>query len=203
MDARSKKNLYLLMDSRDTPLAQCLLESPRESQQWQIQVLDDKESEVMLHEMVRLIPMADNSPALLGKILRSRGDRIILEKQQSLDSDQRQNVRVPVSFQSFIYPMSGRWRGRREIESNDLSCGGIAFFCAGAMELGERFEVVIPVTEQPVILRAQILRLRPTDREGTTMYAAKFVDMCYDEEMLVRESVFSLQLSARYKPSAR
>ena len=61
----------------------------------------------------------------------------------------------------------------------------------------QRFELVVPITAQPLLLRSEIIRKRPCSREGEEMYAAKFVDMCHDEEMMVREAVFNVQLSSR------
>ena len=42
--------------------------------------------------------------------------------------------------------------------------------------------MVIPVTEEPVILRCEILR-RQELRNDKLLYAVKFVDMCEDEEV--------------------
>ena len=97
---------------------------------------------------------------------------------------------------------SGRWKGRRNIVSNDLSCGGVAFFTDHSLQVGEQLELVIPVTSQPLVVRCQVLRMRPTeDAAVPIMYAAKFVELCNDEETLLRESVFNLQLRGRPKTS--
>lgn len=166
---------------------------------WQVQVLDDKISEVMKHEDLQLVSLADTGPALLGRILRCRGERIVLEKLRSLGREFQENLRMPVYFESFIYPISGRWKGRRGIESNDLSCGGISFFCREELADGERVEMVIPVKNSILLLlRCQVLRRRPSDREEG-LYAAKFLDLCRDEEMLVREAVFNVQLQNRHQ----
>lgn len=199
MDQKNKSNLYLLLDSRNMPLASGTLESPPNAPNLQIRVLDDRISDVLEHEEIQLIPMAADSPSLLGRIVRSRNDIISLEKLQALDSDMRQNLRVPTDFSSFIYPMSGRWRGRREITCHDLSCGGIAFFCDDPLEIGEQIEAVVPITVEPLVMRCKILRQRPSEDESSTLYAAKFVDMCDDEETYVREAVFSTQLQSRPK----
>lgn len=126
-------------------------------------------------------------------MLRNEGSTIVLERLEHLDSDLRQDLRMPTHFESFIYPLTGEWKGRRQVEADDLSCGGIAFFCPHQMEKGEKVEIVIPITSQPVILNCQILRRRPSDRKEP-LYAAKFVDMCNDEEVLVREAVLSLEV---------
>ena len=51
-------------------------------------------------------------------------------------------------------------------------------------------------TEEPVILICEVLR-RQELQNDRYMYATKFVDMCEDEEVVVREAVFSLQLQNR------
>ena len=94
---------------------------------------------------------------------------------------------------SFLYPISGAWQGRRKILSHDLSCGGIAFFTNQPLEKGEIVEVVIPVTSQPLLVRAHILRRR-TSLEGTLLYAAAFDRLTPGEEAMIREAVFSLQI---------
>lgn len=185
------EQLYILLDSKSMPLARAVLLSPVEALNWQIQVLDSKMEQVLEHGVVQLVGMSDDVPALLGRITHHRGDRISVEKLRALGEEIRQNLRVPVHFQSFIYPLDGKWKGRRAVEGNDLSCGGISFFCSERLEEKERLEVVIPITEEPVILACEILRIRPG---GRTLYAAKFTDICHDEEKLVREAVFSVQL---------
>ena len=63
----------------------------------------------------------------------------------------------------------------------------------GGLEAGEKLEMVIPVTEEPVILRCEVLR-RKELRNDKLLYAVKFVDMCEDEEVMVRKAVFNIQL---------
>lgn len=198
MTQEIQKNSYLLLDSRNAPLARGELLTEPDAPTLQVRVLDGKISDVMDHEEIQLVPMGTNGASLLGRIVRSRNDNIMLQKLQSLDNDMRQNLRIPTDFHSFIYPISGQWRGRRSIEAKDLSCGGVAFFCADPLQVGERVEVIIPVTSQPVILQCKILRERPSEEERTdVLYAGKFVEMCADEEMVVREAVFNIQLQDR------
>ena len=202
MTQEIQKNSYLLLDSRNAPLARGELLTNPVSPTLQVRVLDHKISDVMNHEEIQLVPMGVNGAALLGRIVRSRNDNIVLEKLQSLDNDMRQNLRIPTDFRSFIYPITGRWRGRRSIEAKDLSCGGLAFFCADPLEVGEHVEVIVPVTSQPVLLRCKILRERPSEEEREdVLYAGKFVEMCNDEEMVVREAVFNIQLQGRPRKS--
>lgn len=197
MNSGKQGKLYALLDSRNAVLAQGRLENPPDAPDWQVRVPEDKISAVMEHEEIQLVPIDGDGDALLGRVRRNRNDLIVLQKLHSLGIEMRQNLRMPTHFQSFIYPVSGGWKGRRQAEANDLSCGGVAFFCAQQLEDGEVVELVVPITSEPLILKCQVLRRRPSDRKDEVLYAAKFVEMCDDEEMIVREAVFSVQVRSR------
>lgn len=197
MNSGKQGKLYALLDSRNAVLTQGRLENPPDAPDWQVRVPEDKISAVMEHEEIQLVPIDGDGDALLGRVRRNRNDLIVLQKLHSLGSEMRQNLRMPTHFQSFIYPVSGGWKGRRQAEANDLSCGGVAFFCAQQLEDGEVVELVVPITSEPLILKCQVLRRRPSDRKDEVLYAAKFVEMCDDEEMIVREAVFSVQVRSR------
>lgn len=198
------QSLYLMLDSKGTPIARGRVQGNTSGQYWQIQVEDGKIDEILEHKTLLLLSMMDSEPSYQGVIVRSRNDMIQIEvtKVERDSNDMRKNLRVVVHFKSLIYPLTGRWKGRRAIESNDLSCGGVAFFTDHSLQVGEQLEIVIPVTSQPLVVRCQILRMRPTENAAVPiMYAAKFVDLCNDEETLLRESVFNLQLRGRPKTS--
>lgn len=192
----------LLLDSAGDPVAKAVLESQPDSEVIQIRVLEDKVSEVLDHELLQMVGMSEGADNLLGRIERHRGDRIVLTRVKALGPEARRNFRMPAEFETFLYPLSGEWVGRRRIDSIDLSCGGVAFFCGEPLEIGERTEVVIPITEQPLVLRCQLLRKWAVSGREEPAYAVKFVDMCHDEEVLLREAVFGLQLQSRQRPAA-
>ena len=196
MSERQEERLYLLLDSVNNPLARGKLEGPPNGEIFQMLVLDNDVEKVTRHEVIVLMSMSGSEPPLQCRIVRQRGDRVALEKIASLDPDLRRNLRVPIKFDTFIYPITGRWRGRRAVKSIDLSCGGVAFYGDGGLDVGEKLEMVIHVTEEPVILRCEVLR-RKELRNDKLLYAVKFVDMCEDEEVTVREAVFSIQLENR------
>ena len=199
-----EQTLYLMLDSKNNPIARGRIQGKTDGPFWQIQVEDGKIDEILEHKKLKLLSIMDTGPSYEGVIVRSRNDMIQLEvtKLTPAAGDMRKNLRVIVQFNSFIYPVSGAWRGRRIVQSNDLSCGGIAFFTDHSLQIGEQLEVVIPVTSQPLVVRCELLRMRPTER-ADILYAAKFVGLCNDEETLLREAVFNLQLRGRPKPSER
>lgn len=198
-----EQSVYLLLDSKGTPIARGRIQGSTDGPFWQIQVEDGKIDEILEHKKLKLLSIMDTGPSYEGIIVRSRNDMIQLEvtKLRTDANDMRKNLRVVVRFKGLIYPVTGRWRGRRWIESNDLSCGGVAFFTDHSLQVGEQLEIVVPVTSQPLVLRCEVLRIRPTER-SSILYAAKFVGMCHDEETLLREAVFNLQLRGRPRSSA-
>ena len=194
-----EQSLYLMLDSKGTPIARGRVQGGTGGQYWQIQVEDGKIDEILAHKKLKLLSVLDTGPSYEGVIVRSRNDMIQLEvtKINADAHDMRKNLRVVVEFHSFAYPLSGSWTGRREVVSNDLSAGGIAFFTDHSLQVGEQVEVVVPVTAQPLVLRCQVLGIRPSGRPSCVLYAAKFLDLCNDEETMLREAVFNLQRGGR------
>lgn len=191
---------YLILNSAGELLSHALLESPPAAPVWQLRLLDD-DAPFLEGARVHMVGMEDSSPSRSGQVLGQRRDILSVEPAAALGDDMRRNLRIPVRFESYLYPLSGDWTGRRPIVSLDLSGGGLAFYCAQALEPGELLEAVVPVTSQPLVLRAQVLRPLREGPEGT-LYASKFVDLTCEEEALVREAVFGIQLETRRHESA-
>lgn len=188
----------MITDSRNTPLSRGILESAPSENVWHVRVLDGGIGHVLEHNVIQLIGMADDLPGMKGSIIDSRGnDVLVVERISPLGIEARQNLRVPVCFDSFLYPVSGSWQGRRAIVSHDLSCGGIAFVCTPPPEMGEIVELAIPIMTYPLLLKAKVIRHTPSQSGGHTIVSAEFVGMIHDEEVLVREAVFSQQIRNR------
>lgn len=189
----SEKQLYLLLDSWNKPLAKGVLLSPAGEALMQLQVLDNKIDTVTCHEVLQLIGIEHDERTLKCRLVRSRNDLVVLELLEVMDSELRQNLRIPVCFDSFLYRTGTAPERRSAIRSVDLSCGGIAFYGEQGLEVDEVVEIVLPITEQPLIVRSRILRVNDLNHERR-LYAAKFVDICYDEEKVIRRAVFGIQI---------
>lgn len=187
---------YLILDTEHNPVAQADLISKRGEEPLHLEVLADRVDRVEALGNICLIGMEDDDPAMMGDVIRSRGDRIVVQPTQRLGPEARQNLRVPIVFTSVMYPVKGgNWRGQKHFTGLDLSCGGIAFCTDVSLESGDVVEMVLPMTDNPLIVKTQILRPLP-QREGETKpkYAAKFVDLVEDEDFAIRKSVFSIQI---------
>ena len=188
---------YLILDTQNHALANGELATAPGASPMRLNIHGNKVDDVMAHEVITLFSASSEELPIQCRILRQRGDAVLLEKIATLDPEVRRNLRVPVKFDTFLYALpASAWTGRREAQSIDLSCGGIAFYADCQLELHEQMEMVVTPTEEPVILRCEILRKQEL-QNGRYLYATKFVDMCEDEEVVVREAVFSLQLQSR------
>ena len=58
---------------------------------------------------------------------------------------------------------------------------------------GEVAELVLPVTDEPLLLHLRVLRTLPT-QEPVPLYAARFVDLILDQEIMIRKAVFAIQV---------
>ncbi len=179
MNRKDELRMYLLLGEGNRPLGRGkALPNPAGGPEFQIQVLDGNEDEVAEQETLELMDMgADPDPPMQCRVVRARGERVVLRKLRVLDGDLRRNLRVKVDFDTFLYPVDGPWRGRRTARSLDISCGGIAFQAAPGLAVGDRVEVVVPITDGPLILTCELLRRRDLP-DGGMFYAGRFVGMC-------------------------
>lgn len=184
---------YIIADSQGNALAHGIGGQMPGSKTWRLRVEDKGADRVMEQPQVALVGKSESTPGMEARVLRREGNEIYLEPIRPLSGNARMNLRVPVQFSSYLYPVSGGWKGRETIVSRDLSCGGAAFCCARRLEEGEIVEVVIPVTAQPLVVRLKILRTQPMPEEEF-FYAGCFVELVREEETMIREAVFSLQI---------
>ena len=190
-----EERLYLILDSQGTPLANAVLESPPKAEILQIRVLNDKVEAVAAHREIQLIGIDNGTPDRVGVIVRQRDDRLVVQPTAALGPAARENLRILTDFESVMYPVTGRWKGERSLRAKDLSCGGIAFYSGIRLEDREIVEMVLPVTDSPVVVRAQMIRQLKDESSQLPLYAAKFVDLIQDEEALIRKAVFSIQIT--------
>ena len=188
------ERIYLILDSKSTPLANAVLESPPNSEVLQIRILGGKEDKVAEHREIQLIGMDDSTPNRVGVIIRQRDDKMVIQPTAALGPNARENLRIFTDFESVMYPVTGNWKGQRPIRGHDLSCGGVAFHSERELQPREIVQIVLPVTDEPMVLKTRILRPIPTD-EPVPLYASQFVDLILDEEIMIRKAVFSIQVS--------
>ena len=193
------EQLYLILDKTGHALAQAVLESPRITEVVQLRLTEETEVDFLQVGEIQCIGLDNGSASMRGEVTMQRGERLVIRPGAMLGAEARENLRIQTDFESVMYPITGYWKGQRHIKGHDLSCGGVAFHTAQAVKVGEVVQIVLPVTDSPLLLRTRILRKLNTD-EPDPLYAARFVDLCLDEEVAIRKAVFSIQVS---RPKAK
>lgn len=193
---KKEQNTCMIMDSLSKVLAKGRLEKPRGDGLLRVQVTEGSIRDVLRANKVQIVPSQEDQPATLGRVVDCDDSDVIsfTPLRELKGAEARTNLRMPVDFTSYAYPLEGEDRKRAAIRANDLSGGGIAFYCARDFRPGEHLEVVIPITRTaPLLLKCEILRKGGSNGDYT-LYAAKFTDLINEEESLVREAVFRAQL---------
>ena len=193
------ERLYLILDKTGHALAQAVLESPRITEVVQLRLTEETEVDFLQVGEIQCIGLDNGSASMRGEVTMQRGERLVIRPGAMLGAEARENLRIQTDFESVMYPVSGFWKGQRPIQGHDLSCGGLAFHSEKSLKVQEVVQVVLPVTDSPLLLRAKILRDLPTE-DPVPLYASRFVDLCLDEEMAIRKAVFSIQVS---RPKAK
>lgn len=181
---------HLVMDREANVIAKAEIQS-QSDEKVQLKIVEGDADRVARAEIIQVVPKDNQQQGIVGKVTFRRGNVIEMEPTREAGAQVRKNFRMPADFESFIYPPSG---GRYIIKAIDLSCGGIAFYSIADLKPGDKVEVVIPITaEGPLIVQCLILRSFP-QAPPIQKYACQFVDMIPDEEAMIQEAVFGIQL---------
>jgi len=184
-----------LLDSMSKQLAKGRIES-RWEDTIRVQITKGNVKDVLRTNKVRIVPSQEDTPAILGRVIDCDDkDVVTFTTLRELKGESvRTNLRMPVDFISYAYPLSGPVKTRTAIRANDLSGGGISFYCTLNLSPGDMLEVVIPITRTaPLLLKCQILR-KGASNGDYILYAARFIDIIHEQESLVREAVFRAQV---------
>lgn len=187
----------IIMDSMSRVLAKGRLEKAQQPDTLRVKVTEGDVKAVLHTNKVQVVPAQEDHPAALGRVIDCDDhDVVTFQTLRELKGAQvRTNLRMPVGFSSYAYPLSGPSKARVPIMANDLSGGGISFFCDSEFAPGDLLEVVIPITRTaPLLLQCQVLRKGQEVREHA-LYACKFSDIIDEQEALVREAVFRAQVT--------
>lgn len=134
-----------------------------------------------------------NSPEFMawrGKIQHMRGDRLDFLAEEHIDSRLRRHLRIPLSFRTYLYPFYGQGT-RLPVISKDISCGGIALHCVSNLKLNSKFEIALPCTDPPIIVKVSVARVINAEKN---LYACQFIDLLPQEEAMIQESIFDYDL---------
>lgn len=183
---------FFILDDQAMPIARAVLESAAEEQTLQMRLLDGPCEALQEDMVVQLISMGQEDREWLCRLRRVRDARLLVDKMKSVEGKLRRELRIACEFESYLYPVDDSFTGRYAVTVRNLSCGGVAFSSAVPLPLRQRGEIVVALGN-PLLLPVQLIREDGLDR-GQFIYGAKFIDLIPEEESMVRERVFGIQL---------
>lgn len=134
-----------------------------------------------------------NSTAFMawrGRIERIRDDKVDFISEEQIDSHLRRHLRIPMAFRTYLYSLAGN-KPRLPVISKDISCGGIALYCVTPLTPGTKFEIALPCTDPPIIVKLEVLRTLSAQKN---LYSCQFYDLLPQEEAMIQESIFDYDL---------
>lgn len=189
-----KVRFAIVNDERHT-LATCVMLS-QQGQNKQLKLLTYPNTDLTAFEHLNLFSLnAVPFMAWRGKITRQRDEQVIFLAEEQIGENFRRHLRINMAFDTYIYSLTNP-NMRYKVKSNDISCGGISIFSSKKLCVGERFEIVLPCTEPPIIVSVEVLRVLS---DSQNLYACQFINLLGQEEALIQESIFEYDLRTNRK----
>lgn len=156
-----------------------------------------------------------------GQVVLEDGNRFSLENIENLSVKQRSEFKIQARFVSRITPILPRFIENMQedagVENNsekkeddnfripveqevmvrDISCGGIGFYSDSECSTALDYTIEIKITEQPLVVEVSVVR---SEYEGLTrkyVNGAKFVNLRYTEERMLRQTIMRMQVLER------
>ena len=110
----------------------------------------------------------------------------------------REDIKVSVSFTTDIYTCKKTPAKKYPVQVRDISAGGFCFYFSEALPYGssELYEIVFNHGRVPLVLNFYIL-WRHLIINGRYAHGCEFLQLTKEEQDIVREYVFQLQLNER------
>ncbi|MFI3249629.1 MAG: hypothetical protein R3Y07_01535 [Eubacteriales bacterium] len=192
---------FLILDLDQSTLTTGTLRSPPRGGIFDLEI--PEEDSVLLEDagQLQFIGFTPNTPSFLGEIVRMRTSSISVRNIQRLGHLPEETLQVNHPFESFVYPVTGSWKGRCPISVSTLGCGGINFTSVHILEAREMLEVVVPIKGgDSLLVKGKIVYPTTADTHEESppyLYKLKFITGVESMETLIRQEVLYRQLKNR------
>lgn len=186
-----KQEKFVFLDDNHRPLASAVLLS----QQGQSKTfILTSTPNCDLEEIGAFNALSVNSTDFMawrGRVQQMRDDKLDFIAEERIDPSLRRHLRIQMAFRTYLYPQAHD-SARLPVISKDLSCGGIALYCVTPLRPGAKFQIALPCTEPPILVRLEVLRILSQPKN---LYSCQFIDLLPQEEAMIQESIFEYDLN--------
>lgn len=139
-----------------------------------------------------------------GDIYDMKLDKIYVDNIQNVSATMRSEVKVKVKFNTTISVVDETEDEEGElvnlnVAAKDISCGGFCFHCGKELDTNYLYETIIPLWDEPMIVNFRILRKVFVPETEEYSYGCQFENLNYQEERVLREAIFRLQMMMHRK----
>ncbi|NLK37281.1 MAG: PilZ domain-containing protein [Epulopiscium sp.] len=150
-------------------------------------------------EKIRFHKVEDYPEMFEAEVYQVKGEKLFVENLKNITAQLRSDLKVRVSYKSSVRVIDSASPLNINIQSRDISCGGICFQAEQDLMTTELYETVVPITQDPIILKLRIIRKVFDKEKNVYVYGARFVELKHNEERMLRQAIFRLQMIARKK----
>lgn len=148
---------------------------------------------------VRFHKLEEYAEIFEADVYQIKEGRLFVENLKNITATLRSDLKMKVSYKSTLRSLEGTSRKNLEIKARDISCGGMCFETEKDLMMTELYETVVPITRIPLVLNLKILRKTYDEERNIYVYGCRFVELNNNEDRLLREAVYRLQMIARKK----
>ena len=154
-------------------------------------------------EVVKFHKMQSYAETYQGHIAQVTANTVTINNVVNISAQMRSELKVKIRFETHLTKVSVLGevenQGSIPIVSRDISCGGICFMAKADLDVEDTYEIVIPITAEPILADLKIVRKEFLPEEKLFVYGSKFIDFNIHGERILREAVFKLQMRHRKK----
>lgn len=150
-------------------------------------------------EKIRFHKVEHYAEMFEAEVYQVKGEKLFVENLKNITAQLRSDLKMKVSYKSTVRMIDAISPLNINIQSRDISCGGICFQTEQDLMTTELYETVIPITHDPIILKFRIIRKIFDKEKNVYVYGARFIDLKHNEERMLRQAIFRLQMIARKK----
>ncbi len=150
-------------------------------------------------EKIRFHKVEEYAEIFEAKVFQIKEGKLFVENLKNITAELRSDLKMKVSYKSTVRSLEGLSRINVDVQARDISCGGFCFETEKDLMTTELYETVIPITKEPIVLKFRIIRKIFDKGKNVYVYGCCFVDLKINEERILRQAIFRLQMIARKK----
>lgn len=197
------EHAYFIMNESDERLAEAeLISFGPDNMMMEVNSIDQMKL-LKGRSVVHLSEQKKYAEILEGQVESIGDNQISIVNLKNLSAIMRQDLKVCVCFDEWIRPILPEDMEESEapvqvesveIMAKDISCSGIGFYVTGEFNKNFNYELILPILSEPMIVELKIVRVEFDEEMGRYLCGARFMNLRYEEERILRRTIMRMQV---------